>query len=392
MHVPRSQVNWHLTPKCNYRCKFCFATFGDWSHDEVVKNEAQLMKVSAMLRAAGASRVTFVGGEPLLHPLIEQLLAGCKAQGLVTAMVTNGRLLDTRRLERMAPTLDWLALSVDASSDDMHAHRVAPTLDWLALSVDASSDDMHAQMGRGRLDEVTPLLPPPSAAGAPKPAGAAASSNGKTAQPPANGHLAYVRELWDAARRLGIHLKLNTVVTRVNLGDDMSSLVAELRPERWKVFQLLLLLLLPLLPLLLPLLLLLLLLSLLLLLLLLLFCCCICGLCCPWKVRTAATWSRCSSPARVQRVEAAGVPLIAESNAEMQGTYSMLDARCRFFSNNTDEFTGHVYGRSIFEAGGVQAAWADVGGHFDGEAFKERGGLYDWGQRKEELAEQLRSW
>lgn len=35
-----------------------------------------------------------------------------------------------------------------------------------------------------------------------------------------------------------MRLKLNTVVTRANLQDDgMASLVGELRPERWKVFQ-----------------------------------------------------------------------------------------------------------------------------------------------------------
>eukprot|EP00955_Chlamydomonas_euryale_P086859 364252-Chlamydomonas_euryale.AAC.3 len=37
-------------------------------------------KVPALLREAGASRVTFVGGEPFLHPHIDQLLAACKEQ------------------------------------------------------------------------------------------------------------------------------------------------------------------------------------------------------------------------------------------------------------------------------------------------------------------------
>lgn len=51
-------------------------------------------------------------------------------------------------------------------------------------------------------------------------------------------HLERVRELWGCARELGYRLKLNTVVTAANLHDDaMGALVAELRPERWKVFQ-----------------------------------------------------------------------------------------------------------------------------------------------------------
>lgn len=38
------------------------------------------LQVPMLLRDAGASRITFVGGEPFLHPLIEPLLAECKAQ------------------------------------------------------------------------------------------------------------------------------------------------------------------------------------------------------------------------------------------------------------------------------------------------------------------------
>lgn len=33
----------------------------------------------------------------------------------------------------------------------------------------------------------------------------------------ATGHLAYVREVWALAKELGFNLKLNTVVTRINL-------------------------------------------------------------------------------------------------------------------------------------------------------------------------------
>jgi hypothetical protein len=38
------QVNWFLTPQCNYRCKFCFATFQDWDHAEAERDENRLMK------------------------------------------------------------------------------------------------------------------------------------------------------------------------------------------------------------------------------------------------------------------------------------------------------------------------------------------------------------
>ena len=34
-------------------------------------------------------------------------------------------------------------------------------------------------------------------------------------------------------------MKLNTVVCKANLDDDMSALVMELKPERWKIFEVL---------------------------------------------------------------------------------------------------------------------------------------------------------
>ena len=67
------------------------------------------------------SRITFVGGEPFLHPLIDDLIVESRAVGLVTAAVTNGSCLSVSRLESLAPSLDWLAFSVDASTDELHA-------------------------------------------------------------------------------------------------------------------------------------------------------------------------------------------------------------------------------------------------------------------------------
>jgi hypothetical protein len=131
--------------QCNYRCKFCFATFGDIDPDDVVKDESQLMKVRrrvhersharphthahthththththgrtqvpALLRDAGASRITFVGGEPFLHPLIEPLLAECKAQvrwrwptptcGIPARVVERGIVVVGQRLSDISP-------------------------------------------------------------------------------------------------------------------------------------------------------------------------------------------------------------------------------------------------------------------------------------------------
>lgn len=79
-------------------------------------------------------------------------------------------------------------------------------LDWLAFSVDASTDQLHAAMGRGLPRELQQ-----QAADVPAyPAAAVAASKPV-------GHLRRVLPLWQMARELGFRLKLNTVVSRINL-------------------------------------------------------------------------------------------------------------------------------------------------------------------------------
>ena len=58
----------------------------------------------------------------MLHPLIYKLVAAAKAEGegLFTSMVTNGSRLDAPSLLALRSSLDQIAFSVDASSDDIH--------------------------------------------------------------------------------------------------------------------------------------------------------------------------------------------------------------------------------------------------------------------------------
>lgn len=78
-------------------------------------------------------------------------------------------------------------------------------LDWLALSVDASTDQLHRDMGRGLPRE---LQQQPSDT-------ADTAAAVATSEP--GGHLARVLPLWQMAQELGFRLKLNTVVSRINL-------------------------------------------------------------------------------------------------------------------------------------------------------------------------------
>lgn len=71
---------------------------------------------------------------------------------------------------------------------------------------------------------------------------------------------------------------------------------------------------------------------------------------------------------------AAHITLVAEHNDQMRGTYAMLDARGRFFSNAQGR---HEYGPSGFNVGFANA-WHAVAPDFDAAGFAERGGAYEW--------------
>lgn len=181
-------VNWHFWPHCNYGCKFCFASFEDLPKEGTLSREKAL-QVPTLLAQAGAQKITFVGGEPMLCKHLPDLLEEAKRNGLTTCMVTNATNL----------TDEFLELN-------------SRNLDWVGISIDASKDELHAKIGRANKRDLSKGV---------------------------SHHLSDAELAWERCRVRGIRMKLNTVVTRHNQDDDMRALVIRLKPERWKAFQVL---------------------------------------------------------------------------------------------------------------------------------------------------------
>ena len=170
-------VNFHVLRACDARCRFCFATCRD---DRGRLATADAERVIDLVRRAGAEKLNFAGGEPTLHPDIGRLIRFAKSLGLTTSIFTNGRKL----------------------GELLEDH--ADALDWVGLSVDSGDEVVQAALGRGEGD-----------------------------------HVARSITLADRCRRLGVRVKLNTVVTAATWSEDMRWLVRRIAPERWKVFQVL---------------------------------------------------------------------------------------------------------------------------------------------------------
>jgi len=111
-----------VTNICNATCDFCA-----YAHDKGVVRDrrwidrARLAEALPILHRRGVRYVNFQGGEPLLHPAIESLVADVRASDMRPALITNGWLLP-EKIERLAfAGLATLLVSLDSHS--MVAHE-----------------------------------------------------------------------------------------------------------------------------------------------------------------------------------------------------------------------------------------------------------------------------
>lgn len=170
-------VNWHLISACNYKCRFCFAR----NLGEASVSFDEGVEIIRKLVGMGMDKINFAGGEPLLHPRLLDYCSVAKEFGMTTSITTNGSLLNERMILKMRGVVDWIALSIDSGSDEV-----------------------EARLGRG---------------------------NGN--------HLKHCTEMSRIIRDAGIRLKINTTVTARTYQENMIPLVQAVRPDRWKVLQML---------------------------------------------------------------------------------------------------------------------------------------------------------
>ena len=86
-----------LTDRCNLRCTYCMPADGlDWTPTDQILTGSELIRVISLFVDEGVSQVRFTGGEPLLRPDLEAVIAG--VAGLPAppsiSLTTNGIGLD----------------------------------------------------------------------------------------------------------------------------------------------------------------------------------------------------------------------------------------------------------------------------------------------------------
>jgi radical S-adenosyl methionine domain-containing protein 2 len=233
-------------------------------------------RIIDMLAKEGVKRITFSGGEPTLHPELTAMLGHTREIGLAASLITNGARLTTAMLDR---------------------------LDMVAVTIDSAREQTLERLGRGKryLDEI--------------------------------------RHVVGLVRDAGKFLKVNTVVTRINVDEDMTDLIRSLRPYKWKPLQFVHV---------------------------------------PGENDDSASdlaVDEASFERFVDRhaaLDDGSVWFAPEAASTIQTTYVMLDPLGRVFQHSTH---GHRVSAPVLEVG-IRAALESVGG-YDRAAFTARGGDVD---------------
>ena len=285
--VPVS-VNYFPTRLCNKSCGFCFHV----DKTSYMLSEAEAKRGLKKLVDAGMKKLNVAGGEPFLYPEFLGHICQYVKEDLhleSVSIVTNGSKVTER----------WM-------------RKYGEFVDIIAVSCDSFNEQTNIEIGRGSGDNVKQL-----------------------------------RRIKEWCQRYGVKFKMNTVVCSLNWEEDLSGLIKELNPFRWKCFQVLL---------------------------------------------VGGENDRQSSEGRgklfdkfaitgeqfesfCERHRHLGDRFIPESNAVMAKSYLLLDEYMRFMDKgNGVEKTS----KSILDVS-VQEALSQV--EWDVESFEKRGGIYDW--RKE---------
>jgi MoaA/NifB/PqqE/SkfB family radical SAM enzyme len=118
----------HLIPirRCNLACTYC-NEFDDYSKPVPIET---LRRRVDRLRELGTTIVTISGGEPLMHPELDDLIAHLRKRGIFATMITNGYLLTAERIQRLNRAgLDHLQISIDNVNPDEVSKKSLKVLD-----------------------------------------------------------------------------------------------------------------------------------------------------------------------------------------------------------------------------------------------------------------------
>ncbi len=176
--------NFHLTNSCNYNCTYCFGKFPE-KKDLPLKEACSVVDNIARYFSKNGikdGRINLAGGEPLLYLHLDDLIEYIYAYGLKASIITNGSMLTEERISH------W--------KDKVYC---------IGLSLDSAIPETNLTIGRSCKNKAPTVK--------------------------------QAVRITQAIHRNGIKLKINTVVSKLNVNEDMAEFYKRLKPDRLKFLQ-----------------------------------------------------------------------------------------------------------------------------------------------------------
>ena len=133
----------HVIPtrRCNIACAYC-NEYDDISRPVPID---ELHRRTDLLAGLGVSCITLSGGEPMLHPQLDDLIRHIRKRGMIAGLITNGYLLGPRRIERLNEAgLEYLQISIDNVEPDETSMKSLRVLDQkLAMLAEHADFDVN---------------------------------------------------------------------------------------------------------------------------------------------------------------------------------------------------------------------------------------------------------
>src|ERR1700694_5758998 len=134
----------HIIPmrRCNLACAYCN------EYDDVSKPVPLDTMIERLdrLHALGTTVVSISGGEPLMHPELDEIVAHIRKRRMMAGMITNGYLLTAARIERLNRAgLDHMQISIDNVMPDEVSKKSLKVLDK-KLQILAEHAEFHVNI------------------------------------------------------------------------------------------------------------------------------------------------------------------------------------------------------------------------------------------------------
>lgn len=176
-------VNLHITEKCNYQCTYCYAVFKNEEELQLDDWKMVVDHVNHYFKSKGIrGRINLAGGEPMIVKFLDELIDYIHSSGTEVSIITNASRLTKERVDAWCGKVTMIGISIDSLNRD-------------------SNLKIGRKQGQHTLD------------------------------------YEQLKEVLLYIKFRGITLKVNTVVSRYNLDEDITKLYNEVGFDRIKLLQ-----------------------------------------------------------------------------------------------------------------------------------------------------------